>query len=120
MVTDDTNAEWWCISIGSSLAAHKTILTGKRQKFLSHLRTLNRLMKNPQLKMSGLLCWNKLIDLTTNLVRSRNNYEVEQSGEEDCAEIYGHLTVFDQGRSPLNKEGNSVADNTLCPYLVMQ
>ena len=51
--------------------------------------------------------------LTTNLVRKRrNSYEVEHSGEEDCTEMYGHLTVFDQGWSPLNKEGNSAADNT--------
>ena len=49
-----------------------------------------------------------------------NSYKVEQSVKEDCAEIYGHLTVFNQGRLPLNKEGNSEADYTLCPYLVMQ
>ena len=59
--------------------------------------------------------------LTTNLVqKSRNSYKVEQSGEKDWAEMYGHLTVFDGGWSPLSKEGNSVADNTLRPYLVVQ
>ena len=101
------------LSIGSSLAARETSLRGKRQKLLSHLQTLNWLMKNPQLKMCGLLCWSKPVGLTTNLARkSQNSYEVEKSGEEGCAEMYGHLTVFDWGRSPLNKEGNSVADNT--------
>ena len=41
---------------------------------------------------------------TTNLVwNSQNSYKVEQSGEDDCAETCIHLTVFDQGQSPLNK-----------------
>ena len=53
-----------------------------KEKFLSHLKTFNRLMKNPQLKMSELLCWNKLMDLTTSLVQnSQNSYDVEQSGD---------------------------------------
>lgn len=69
-------------------------------------------MKNLKLKRFGLLCWNKLASLTNQVWESQNNSEVDQSGQEGYAEMYGHQTVFDRGRSSLNEEGNNVADTT--------